>query len=239
MVWGDGELAGAQRAPLQVATAVTGGDCRGARCAPAIPPSYDGVDANELAIRLGVPTVVLYDTVPSTMDIAHTLAQDGTPAGTLVLADQQTSGRGQHGRSWLSAAGAGIWLTLIERPADTSGADILSLRVGLCIAEVLDPFAGARVRVKRPNDLYVAAGKVGGILTEARWHGERLAWVAVGVGVNTIVPVDVPGAAALPAHTSRIDVLTALVPALRAGVATRGVLTADELQALAAREVHA
>jgi BirA family biotin operon repressor/biotin-[acetyl-CoA-carboxylase] ligase len=209
-------------------------ECRGARRATA----YDGVDANALAGRLGVPTLELYGSVGSTMDIAHALAQDGTPAGTLVLADQQTSGRGQHGRSWSSAAGAGIWLTLIERPADTGAADILSLRIGLRIAEVLDPFAGARVRVKRPNDLYVAAGKVGGILTEARWHGERLAWVAVGVGVNTIVPVDVPGAAALPSHTSRVDVLTALVSSLRAGVAARGALTAEELQALAAREVY-
>ncbi len=201
-------------------------------------PADDGVDADVLAARFGVPKLVLYDTVPSTMDIAHALAQNGTPEGTVVLADQQTSGRGQHGRSWSSAAGAGIWLTLVERPADTSGADILSLRAGLRIAEVLDHFAGALVRVKLPNDLYVAAGKVGGILTEARWQGERLAWVAVGVGVNTIVPADVPGAAALPSGTSRVDVLMALVPALRAGVATRGALTADELQALSAREIH-
>src|SRR5665213_555071 len=77
---------------------------------------YDGMSAEQIRHRLGVPRVAVHSSLASTMDVAHALAAEGTPAGTLVLADHQTAGRGRGGRSWQSEAGAGIWLTLIERP---------------------------------------------------------------------------------------------------------------------------
>src|SRR5688500_1156570 len=101
------------------------------------------------------------------MDVAHRLAGEGSPSGTVVLADQQTAGRGRAGKSWASAPGAGIWLTLVERPGDTSGIEVLSIRVGLRIAEALDRFAAEPIRLKWPNDLYAESGKLGGILVEA------------------------------------------------------------------------
>src|SRR5580700_11076548 len=178
-----------------------------------------------LAVRLGVPLVVVYDEVDSTMDDAHRLAQDGAVAGTVVVASRQRAGRGRLGRPWASRTGSGVWVTVIERPRDPTILDILSVRLGLRVAEALDRFAAAPVRVKWPNDLYLASGgKVGGILCEARWHGSDLAWVAIGLGVNLALPVGVSDAAALDG-ARRLDVLAAVVPALRAGAAVEGGLT--------------
>src|SRR5262249_48139630 len=121
---------------------------------------YDGKTASELASLLGLPRVELLSRVSSTQDVAHELAAADAPAGTLVLADEQTSGRGRQGRAWTSEPGAGIWLTLIERPTDPASADVLSLRVGLALARALDRFTAEPVRLKWPNDVYTAGRKL-------------------------------------------------------------------------------
>lgn len=171
------------------------------------------------------------------MDIAHRLAADGAPGGTVALADQQTAGRGRGGKSWASAPGAGVWLTLIERPADTSGLDVLSLRAGLAAAEALDRFAPEPIRLKWPNDLYLDQGKLGGILMEARWRERAVEWVAIGVGINVRQPENVPGASSLEPGTARLDVLAELVPALRRAAAATGPLGAEELEEFNARDM--
>lgn len=171
------------------------------------------------------------------MDVAHELGARGAPAGTLVLADAQSAGRGRQGRSWSSAPGAGIWLTIVERPSDATVIDVLSIRAGLSIAPALDAFVDAPLRLKWPNDLYAGGRKLGGILIEARWRGERLDWVAIGVGINVRAPRNEPRAAALLPRVSRLDVLGAIVPRLRAAVASRGALTPDERSAFEARDL--
>jgi len=188
---------------------------------------------------LRLPRVALFDSVGSTLDVAHQFADAGAAAGTLVLADEQTAGRGRQGRAWRSAPGAGIWLTLIERPSDASALDVLSLRIGLAVAPVLDAVAGERVRLKWPNDLYLSAGKLAGVLIEARWRDAALEWVAIGLGINLRVPKGTPGAAALPREANRIDVLASVVPALRDAAGRTGPLTQDELAAFAARDLAA
>ena len=150
---------------------------------------WDGLSAEDLARRCGVPRVKLLRETDSTLDVAHALASQGAPEGTLVVADYQTAGRGRFGRVWSSRPGLGVWCTVIERPNDPEALDVLSIRVGLRAAQALDALAGERVGVKWPNDLVLAAGKVGGILSEARWTGASLAWVAVGVGVGVGVGV--------------------------------------------------
>jgi len=169
--------------------------------------------------------------------VAHRIAADGAPAGTLVIANEQTAGRGRGGKSWRSAPGAGLWLTLIERPADTSGLGVLSLRVGLAAAEALDRFAPEPIRLKWPNDLYVDRGKLAGILVEARWREHSVEWVAIGLGINVRQPENVEGAAGLEAGTDRLDVLAELVPALRVAASATGSLQADELEEFDARDL--
>jgi BirA family biotin operon repressor/biotin-[acetyl-CoA-carboxylase] ligase len=202
---------------------------------------YDGASAAELALRLALPHVELLDTVSSTQDVAHQLAAADTPAGTLVLANEQTSGRGRHGRQWISNPGAGVWLTLVERPTDPASADVLSLRVGLALARALDQFASppGRVHLKWPNDVYSAGRKLAGVLAEARWRDGAIEWVAVGVGINVVAPSDEPRAIGLAAGTTRLDVLRAAVPLLRAAAAMQGHLAESELAEFAARDIAA
>jgi BirA family biotin operon repressor/biotin-[acetyl-CoA-carboxylase] ligase len=200
---------------------------------------YDGHDAASLAARVGVPRVVVFDSTASTMDDAHGLAAVGAPAGTVVLADRQTAGRGRAGRRWASESGQGIWTTIIERPNDTAALDVLSIRLGVKLARVLDRYAGARVGLKWPNDLYVAGGKVAGLLVEARWRARRIDWVAIGVGVNLRVPGGVATAAGLAGDIARLDVLAELIPAVRASAAGRTVLTASELEEFTGRDIAA
>jgi len=200
--------------------------------------TYDGRDAATLSRLLDLARLVVVDSTASTMDDAHGLAAEGAPAGTVVLADRQTSGRGRAGRRWASASGQGIWMTAIERPNDPRAVDVLSIRLGLRVARALDRYAASPVRLKWPNDLYVADGKLAGILVEARWRANRIDWVAIGIGVNVRIP-DVDNAAALESGTDRVDVLAELVPAVRAAAHARGPLTTGELDEFAARDFSA
>jgi BirA family biotin operon repressor/biotin-[acetyl-CoA-carboxylase] ligase len=200
---------------------------------------YDGASAGELTSRLALPGVELLETVSSTQDVAHELAAAGAPAGTLVLANRQTSGRGRHGRHWISNAGAGVWLTLIERPTDPASADVLSLRVGLALAHALEQFATDGVDLKWPNDVYSAGRKLAGVLAEARWRDGAIEWIAVGVGINVVAPSDEPRAIGLAAGTTRLAVLRVAVPLLRAAAVAQGHLTESELADFAARDIAA
>ena len=173
----------------------------------------------------------------STLDVAHSLAADGAAAGTLIVADAQTAGRGRMGRSWRSEPGAGIWLTLIERPRDAAAVDVLSLRIGLALAPVLDAFAATPVLLKWPNDLYVGDRKLAGVLIEARWRDAQPEWLAIGVGINLRPPASEARAAGLRAGVTRDDVLSRIVPAMRDAAARTGLLTEAELHAFAARDL--
>jgi len=198
---------------------------------------YDGEGADDVARRLGLPAVAVFDEVGSTLDVAHALAADGAPSGTLVIAGAQSAGRGRMGRSWRSETGAGVWLTLIERPVSSRALDVLSLRIGLALAPALDAFAEDRVRLKWPNDLYVGDRKLAGVLVEARWRESVPEWVAIGVGINVRVPQGEPNAVGLRDDASRIAVLDASVPAIRAAAALEGPLGDSELAAFADRDL--
>jgi BirA family biotin operon repressor/biotin-[acetyl-CoA-carboxylase] ligase len=198
---------------------------------------YDGVSADALDAQLSVPRVELLASVSSTQDVAHALAADGAPAGTLVLADHQTAGRGRHGRTWTSDPGAGVWLTLIERPTDPAAVDVLSLRVGMAIARALEPFAADAVRLKWPNDVYTGGRKLAGVLAEARWRDGAVEWVSLGVGINVHAPASQPAAAGLAPKTTRLDVLRAVVPRLRVAAGSIGRLNDAELAEFAARDL--
>lgn len=205
-----------------------------------LPPAadaYDGIGSSALAARLDVPAVLLFDQVGSTLDVAHRVAPESA-SGTLVLADEQTAGRGRHGRRWTSAPGAGIWLTLVERPTDVRALDVLSLRCGLYAAEALDVMAPSRVGVKWPNDLYVGERKLAGILIETRWRGTAPDWVAIGFGINLVAP-DLPTGTGLRPGATRLEVLDVLVPALRRAASASRHLGDDELARWAARDIAA
>jgi biotin-[acetyl-CoA-carboxylase] ligase BirA-like protein len=124
-------------------------------------------------------------TVGSTQEVAHQLATDGAAQGTAVVAAVQTKGRGTRGRQWVSGEG-GLWLTVVVRPPSPVALECLGIRVGLGLVRLLNRRLGGDdpVRLKWPNDLIARDRKLGGILCEARWQGDQLGWVAVGVGLN-------------------------------------------------------
>ncbi|MFL5403366.1 MAG: biotin--[acetyl-CoA-carboxylase] ligase [Gemmatimonadales bacterium] len=167
------------------------------------------------------PRLYHFERVDSTMDVLHALAAEGAEAGTAVVAVEQLGGRGSRGRSWHSAPG-GLWLSVLFRPPSAGGIEVISLRVGLAVAEAVEPLLRDPIRLKWPNDLMLGERKIGGILCEARWQGEGLAWVAVGVGMNVrnSIPPDLSGSAtALQVEQPDIvleDVLQRTVSALRA-----------------------
>lgn len=182
---------------------------------------YDGLDAEEIRRRTGARRVELRASVGSALDVAHELAAAGAPHGVLVLAEEQTAGRGRQGRSWQSPAGAGVWVVALLRPGTPPSAGALAIRVGLRLVEAVAEVAPrAAPRLKWPNDLIVRHRKAGGVLCEARWLGEKLGWIAVGIGVNVRGPVPTglrDGAIALKAAdatANRIRLLEALVPRL-------------------------
>lgn len=198
--------------------------------------AYEGVEGSDLARRWGVPAVLAYDEVRSTMDVAHRAAEAGALDGTVVLADGQSAGRGRNGHQWSSQSGAGIWLTVLARPTDRGAVGVLSLRLGLRIASALDPHAGGPVGLKWPNDLHVDGRKLGGVLTEVRWHDQRPSWVAIGVGINVRAPAGMR-AASLSPGTPRLRILDTLVPAIRSAGLTSGPLSEAELAEYATRDV--
>ncbi len=198
--------------------------------------SWFGSAGEALARALELPRVEAHASLSSTMDEAHALAAGGAAAGTLVLAELQTAGRGRSGKRWISEPRAGIWATIIERPRDASGLDVLSLRVGLNLAKVLTRWTPSTVQLKWPNDLFVGGCKLAGVLIEARWRDQRPDWVAIGIGINLVVPADQPDATALVLADAK-DVLGEMVPALRAAAFATGPLSERELNDFAARDV--
>ena len=136
-----------------------------------------------------IPAPLRFPVVGSTMDLLHELAAEGAEAGTIVVAGEQTSGRGSRGRRWRSPPG-GLWLSAMYRPSAISRVELVGLRAGLAVAEAIEAIGPAlRVAVKWPNDLILDDRKVGGILCEARWQGELLSWLVVGIGVNVANPL--------------------------------------------------
>ncbi|HLG05412.1 MAG TPA: biotin--[acetyl-CoA-carboxylase] ligase [Gemmatimonadales bacterium] len=184
-----------------------------------------------------------FDRLPSTQDEAHRLAADGAPHGTSVAARAQTAGRGTRGRAWISSEG-GLWLSVVCRPEPGPALDQLGVRVGLALADYLDTLLPAPplLTLKFPNDLILRGRKVGGILAEARWQGERLGWVVVGVGLNLHNPV--PGGTEPPAArladagviaTAR-DLAEPVAGVVGAAARTASPLTPGELAACKARD---
>jgi BirA family biotin operon repressor/biotin-[acetyl-CoA-carboxylase] ligase len=126
-----------------------------------------------------------YDEIESTNAEAKSLAADGAPEGTVVIAESQTAGRGRLGRRWTSPAGKGLLFSVLLRP-DLPMADVhlLTLVAATAAAEAIEEQADLPIAVKWPNDLFVADRKVGGILLEVAGEQDEVSWVVVGIGIN-------------------------------------------------------
>jgi BirA family biotin operon repressor/biotin-[acetyl-CoA-carboxylase] ligase len=201
----------------------------------------DDIPAAALARRWGIPQCGVFRTLPSALDAIHDLGAQGASGGTVVLAEEQTAGRGRDGRTWRSPAG-GVWLGMLLRPP-VPAAGVLSLRIGLVLADVVEAVApGQRAELKWPNDVLVDGRKIAGILCESRWQGDALQWLAVGIGVNVAneIPAELAERAIalgdLRPSIRRIEVLDQLVPALLRLTTHDARLTEFECAAYARRD---
>jgi len=121
----------------------------------------------------------------STNRVAMELGYAGEAEGAVVLAEEQTAGRGRAGRSWHSERATGIYLTLLLRPRISPvQAPLLTMMAGLSAHSAVQSLTGLNVDVKWPNDLMLNGKKLGGILTEMHAETTMVRFVIVGIGIN-------------------------------------------------------
>ncbi len=129
--------------------------------------------------------------VSSTNTVLRDLAGKGAPAGLVLLAQEQTAGRGRLGRSFYSPAGTGLYLSLLLRPScRAETAAMLTPCAAVAAAETVEELSGRTARIKWVNDVFVGGKKVCGILTEACVDSDsgRPRYVVIGLGVNVRAP---------------------------------------------------
>jgi len=142
--------------------------------------------------------ILYYPSVGSTNDVARTLAVAGAPEGIVVLADEQTAGRGRRGRRWLAPAGTCLLFSLLlHPPLAPHQCQRLTMACSLALAESVERHTGLALGLKWPNDLLASNKKVGGILTELGIQGERLEYAIVGIGLNVNLDFTAPEVAFL------------------------------------------
>ena len=125
-----------------------------------------------------------YASLPSTNRTAMAKAEEGAPEGLVIVADEQTEGRGRHGRDWFSPEGKGLYLSILLKPrCSVEHYSLLPLVAGIGIATGLEQLGVKNVGVKWPNDVQIDGRKVAGVLVESRKIAGSMVAVA-GMGVN-------------------------------------------------------
>ena len=104
--------------------------------------------------------------LPSTMDAALALANDGAAHGVVVVADEQTQGRGRRGTTWASPTAAGLYFSFIARPGTSQSLSLITLAAGVAVRDGIASATGLAADLKWPNDLLVGKRKLAGILAE-------------------------------------------------------------------------
>jgi BirA family biotin operon repressor/biotin-[acetyl-CoA-carboxylase] ligase len=151
-----------------------------------MPESFDKA---YIARRLGesefANNVIIVASLPSTNALARELGSKGALSGTLVLAEEQTAGRGRLGRRWLSPAKSNLLFSLLLRPGlRPEQAFVLTMTLAVAGAEAIGRSTGVSCLIKWPNDLFVRDRKLAGILTELSVRAGKMEYAVVGLGLN-------------------------------------------------------
>lgn len=149
----------------------------------------DKISAN--TIRWGLETAWIgheihhFDQVDSTQQVAHQMAKQGKPHGTVVIADEQVKGKGRMARTWNSPKGKGIWMSLLLRPnLPPVQAPQITLLAATVLAKTIAQRSKLVPQIKWPNDLLVNHKKVSGILTEMQAEQDTIQYIVLGIGIN-------------------------------------------------------
>ena len=187
-------------------------------------PITDAFELDTLRRELGgtpfAGKVRHFPTIDSTNTLAMREAEQGQESGTVYLADEQTHGRGRGAHDWHSAAGSGLYVSILLRPK-IAPADILwlSLAAGLAVQAAVRDVTSLAPDIRWPNDLLLSGRKMGGILTELNAEVTRVRHAVIGIGLNvhqpSFPPELAPLATSLKIETgqdwSRQDLLVALL----------------------------
>lgn len=128
-----------------------------------------------------------FPVVTSTMDVARDLAEQGAPEGLVVVADEQTAGRGRVGRAWYSPPGQSLYLSLLLRPAlHPRRISWLTMIGALTILDCISQFSipNSQLSIKWFNDVLLNGRKLAGVLVEASFVADRLDYAILGIGLN-------------------------------------------------------
>ena len=147
---------------------------------------------SEQAIEEGLSTkvvgrhIVYRERVDSTNNVAKKLADEGAPEGTIVVAEEQTGGRGRINRLFLSPFAKGVWFSLILRPnIPPMEVSKMTLLAAVAVARAIRHHGLTDCGIKWPNDILVKGRKMVGILTELNGSAEKVNYIIMGIGVNT------------------------------------------------------
>jgi len=142
--------------------------------------------------------IYVYDKLESTNKTAKEMAMAGAKHGTVVIANEQTAGRGRFDRKFHSPANSGIYMSIILKPNDMwlKRITLTTLFAAICVCEVLEETTKKEPKIKWVNDIFLNGLKICGILTEAVMDFEsgEIGWVVVGIGINISVndfPVEI------------------------------------------------
>ncbi|PYV44538.1 MAG: biotin--[acetyl-CoA-carboxylase] ligase [Acidobacteria bacterium] len=139
----------------------------------------------ELRTKVLGKSLYHYFQVESTNDVAHQLAQQGVAEGGLIVAEEQTQGRGRLGRDWYSERRVGIYLSLILRPIlKPRHATIINLAAAVAVSQAIESTCSLSTDIKWPNDVLVNNKKCSGILTEMSADLDQIKYMIVGIGIN-------------------------------------------------------
>ena len=157
--------------------------------------------------------ILYFETVDSTNLAARRLAEKGATSFTMIIADQQLTGKGRLGRSWFSPAGSGLWFSIIFRPLALTPATVspVTLVTAAVLAEYLSSAFSLPVKIKWPNDLQVGGKKIAGILTEIKGDLDRIDYLIIGIGLNVNQKTaDFPSAIGTSATSLAIETKTGI-----------------------------
>ena len=151
--------------------------------------SPDIIAAEEIASHLTTKWIArdirYFETIDSTNRYARLLGEEGEKEGVLVVADEQTLGRGRSGRTWSTPPGSAIAMSLLLRPEMApERVSMVTLVMGMAIARALRELYGIDAGIKWPNDVVAADKKLSGTLTEMSCELSRVSYIVIGTGIN-------------------------------------------------------
>lgn len=138
-----------------------------------------------LKTKLLGKNIISYRKVDSTNDIAYELAEKGMKEGGVVLADEQSKGKGRHGRIWSSPPKGGIYMSCVLRPRIAlNEVPKITLLAAVAVAKAVRELSGLNALIKWPNDILINGKKACGILTEMKAEQDRTDFIILGIGIN-------------------------------------------------------